>query len=338
MAGAACPPLCLVSQCTITGADKLPLPPYIYRVSLTFTKMHGAGNDFVCLDAFADPALAGRDDLDKLAAAMCDRRSGIGADGLVVISAPEPDADLPAGGSVRMRMFNADGTESAMCGNGLRCVAKYVVDHGRVTPGDDGLVLVQTGAGVMRATCRWGVDAADGVVSVVVDMGRPVIDLEAVGVRRNELAGGDGPIFEIEAGGSRFEAVFVSMGNPHAVIHVEDVQRIDLAAIGPTIERHRAFPQRMNAHFVEVIDSNEVVMRTWERGSGLTGACGSGACAVCVAGVLAGRTGRSLLAHLPGGDLQLEWSTSTDHVLMTGPAVEVFSGRWPAACGLQTAR
>jgi diaminopimelate epimerase len=231
-----------------------------------------------------------------------------------------------------MRMFNADGTESAMCGNGLRCVAKYVVDHGLITPDNGGLVLVQTGAGVVQATCRWGVDAADGVESVIVDMGRPVIDPEAVGVRRDQLGGGDGPTFEIESSGGRFEAVFVSMGNPHAVIHVEDVQRIDLAVIGPSIEGHRAFPQRMNAHFVEVIDPNEVVMRTWERGSGLTGACGSGACAVCVAGVLAGRTGRSLLAHLPGGDLQLEWSDATDHVLMTGPAVEVFTGRWPAAC------
>ena len=291
--------------------------------------MHGAGNDFVCLDAFADPELAGRDDLGRLAARMCDRKFGIGADGLVVISAPEPGLDLPARGAARMRMFNADGTESAMCGNGLRCVAKYVVDHGLVTPDGDGLVLIQTGAGLLRATCTWGVDTTDGVVSVTVDMGRPVIDLEAVGVRRNQLAGGDGPIFEIEAGGARFRAVFVSMGNPHAVIHVDDVQQIDLAAIGPSIERHEAFPDRMNAHFVEVIDSNEVVMRTWERGSGITGACGSGACAVCVAGVLAGRTGRSLLAHLPGGDLQLEWSTSTDHVLMTGPAVEVFTGRWP---------
>ena len=291
--------------------------------------MHGAGNDFVCLDAFADPALAGRDDLGRLAAAMCDRRFGIGADGLLVLIAPEPSDDLRAGGSVRMRMFNADGTESAMCGNGLRCIAKYVVDHGLVTPDDDGLVLVQTGAGLFRATCSWSVDAADGVESVIVDMGQPVIDLEAIGVRRDQLAGGDGPVFEIEAGGGRFRAVFVSMGNPHAVIHVDDVQGIDLAAIGPGIEQHRAFPQRMNTHFVEVIDSNEVVMRTWERGSGITGACGSGACAVCVAGVLAGRTGRSLLAHLPGGDLQLEWSTSTDHVLMTGPAVEVFTGRWP---------
>ncbi len=307
-------------------------------MTITFTKMHGAGNDFVCVDAFADPELAGRDDLDRLAAAMCDRRFGIGADGLIVISAPEPGLDLPARGAARMRMFNADGTESAMCGNGLRCVAKYVVDRELVTPDDDGLVLIQTGAGLLRATCRWGAEAADGVVSVIVDMGRPVIDLEGVGVRRDELAGGDGPIFEVEAGGVLYEAVFVSMGNPHVVIYVDDAQGIDLASIGPGIERHRAFPDRMNAHFVEVIDPNEVVMRTWERGSGITGACGSGACAVCVAGVLAGRTERSLLAHLPGGDLQLEWSTSTDHVLMTGPAVEVFTGRWPIGCGLQTAR
>jgi len=307
-------------------------------VSLTFTKMHGAGNDFVCLDAFADPALAGRDDLEELAVAMCDRRFGIGADGLLVISAPEPDADLPAGGSAKMRMFNADGTESAMCGNGLRCVAKYVVDHGLATPDDDGLLPVESGAGVMQAKCQWGADPADGVVSVMVVMGQPVTDPDAVPVLRDRLAGGDGPIFEIDSGGDRYQAVFVSMGNPHAVIHVDNVERIDLAAIGPVLEHHPAFPQGMNTHFVEVIDTNEVVMRTWERGSGITGACGSGACAVCVAGVLAGKTGRSLLAHLPGGDLELQWSASTDHVLMTGPAVEVFTGRWTCPGDRQTAR
>ncbi len=307
-------------------------------MTIVFTKMHGAGNDFVCLDAFTEPALADRDDLDELAAAMCDRRFGIGADGLLVLSAPEPSDDLPAGGSARMRMFNADGTESAMCGNGLRCVAKYVVDHDLATPDENGLLPVHSGAGVVQAKCRWGVDPADGVVSVTVVMGQPVIDPDAVPVLRDRLAGGDGPKFEVEADGVRYEAVFVSMGNPHAVIHVDDVQRVDLAAIGPSLEHHPAFPERMNTHFVEVIDPNEVVMRTWERGSGITGACGSGACAVCVAGVLVERTERSLLAHLPGGDLQLDWSTSTDHVLMTGPAVEVFTGRWPVACGLQTAR
>ena len=312
-------------------------------MTVPFTKMHGAGNDFVCLDGIAEPGLAARDDLGELAGAMCDRRTGIGGDGLLLISAPDAGPDLPAGNAVRMRMFNADGTESSMCGNGVRCVAKYVVDRGLAAPGDDGLLFIQTGAGVMAVSCRSDSgDPSRGIVSVTVDMGRPVLDLDLIPVERSMLAGGRGgdrgPIYAFDAAGMRHEAVFVSMGNPHAVIHVTDVQRIDLAAIGPTLEHHPAFGQRMNIHFVEVIGPTEVVMRTWERGSGITGACGSGACAVCVAGVLARRTGSSLLAHLPGGDLELQWNGPGSPVLMTGPAAEVFSGRWPVATALQTAR
>ncbi len=308
-------------------------------MTVAFTKMHGAGNDFVCLDGIAEPGLADREDLGDLAAAMCRRRAGIGGDGLLLISAPDAGLDLPAGHAVRMRMFNADGTESSMCGNGLRCVAKYVVDRGLAAPGDDDLLLIQTGAGVMPVTCRSDAgDPSRGIVSVTVDMGRPILELEAIPVDRRKLAGGEGPIYALDAGGVRYEAVFVSMGNPHAVIHVKDLQRIDLAEIGPGLEHHPAFGQRMNTHFVEVIGPAEVVMRTWERGSGVTGACGSGACAVCVAGVLAERTEPSLLAHLPGGDLELHWSGPGGPVLMTGPATEVFSGQWPVASALQTAR
>ncbi len=308
-------------------------------MTVAFTKMHGAGNDFVCLDGIAEPGLAARDDLGDLAVAMCLRRAGIGGDGLLLISAPDAGLDLPAGHAVRMRMFNADGTESSMCGNGLRCVAKYVVDRGLAAPGDDDLLFIQTGAGVMAVTCRSDSrDPSRGIVSVTVDMGRPILELDMIPVDRRKLAGGNGPIYAIDAGGVRYEAVFVSMGNPHAVIHVEDVQRIDLAEIGPGLEHHPAFGQRMNTHFVEVIGPAEVVMRTWERGSGITGACGSGACAVCVAGVLAERTEPSLLAHLPGGDLELQWNGPGGTVLMTGPAAEVFSGRWPVASALQTAR
>lgn len=309
---------------------------------LPFTKMHGAGNDFVCLDGIAEPSLAARDDLGDLAAAMCDRRAGIGADGLLVISAPGAGMDLPAGHAVCMRMFNADGTESSMCGNGLRCVAKYVVDRKLAAPGDDGVLLIRTGtgvAGVMAVTCRSDSgDPSRGIVSVTVDMGRPVLELDMIPVERGMLTGGDGPSYALDAGGACYEAVFVSMGNPHAVIHVKDVRQIDLAGIGPALEHHRAFRQRMNIHFVEVIGPAEVVMRTWERGSGVTGACGSGACAVCVAGVLTERTEPSLLAHLPGGDLELQWSGPEEPVLMTGPAAEVFSGRWPMASVLQTVR
>jgi diaminopimelate epimerase len=289
---------------------------------LRFTKMHGTGNDFVCLDGVGEPALARRADLGRLAAAVCDRRQGVGGDGLILMSPPDPPAaGLPA---VRMRMFNADGTESAMCGNGLRCVVKYAVDHGLVRP-EGGRLLVQTAAGAMEATC--GVGEA-GVEVVTVDMGRPALELAQVPVDRGRLDGGEGPSYRVIADGTAREAVFVSMGNPHAVFYVDDVEAVDLVRVGPPLERHEAFPQRMNVHFVQVAAPGEVTVRTWERGSGITGACGSGACAVCVAGVLTGRTARRLLAHLPGGDLGLVWDERTDHVLMTGPAVEVFSGEW----------
>ncbi len=288
--------------------------------SVHFTKMHGAGNDFVCLDGVTDPALASRPDLARLAVEMGRRRSGIGGDGLILIDRPV------SGGAVRMRMFNTDGSESSMCGNGLRCVAKYAIDHGLADADGGGRLVIETGAGSVPVTGRRG---AHGVEAVTVDMGRPALELDRVPVDRARLAGGDGPTFGVAVDGETYEAVFVSMGNPHAAIYVDSVESVDLARIGPRLETHPAFPQRMNVHFVAVAAPGEVSVRTWERGSGMTGACGSGACAVCVAGVLTGRTGRRLLAHLPGGDLTIEWQEPTDHVLMTGPVVEVFTGEWP---------
>ena len=225
-------------------------------------------------------------------------------------------------------MFNADGSESEMCGNGLRCVVKYVLDSGLVEADGEGRVHVQTLAGVKQAVGR----AVNGSIgAVTVDMGPPILDLPDVPVDRTALAGGDGPVFTLHDNGDEFEAVFVSMGNPHAVIHVDDVAGVDLTAVGPRLEHHAAFPHRINVHFVQVAGPAEVTVRTWERGSGVTGACGSGACAVCVAGVVSGRTGPELLAHLPGGDLKLQWQPPAGGVLRTGPAVEVFSGLWPAA-------
>jgi diaminopimelate epimerase len=291
-----------------------------------FIKMHGAGNDFVCLDAVREPELDRRRDLSRLSEAMCDRRYGVGADGLIVIGGPQPTGGGPGGPAVRMRMFNADGSESPMCGNGIRCVAKYAVDHGLVKPAADGALHVETGAGVKRTTCRLG---SRGVEAVTVDMGEPILALADIPVDAGQLAGGAGPAYAVSVEGADREAVFVSMGNPHAVLYVDDVARIDLARLGPTLERHAAFPDRMNVHFVEVAGPDEATIRTWERGSGITGACGSGACAVCVAGVLTGRSAGRLRAHLPGGNLDLAWEGPGRHVHMTGPAVEVFTGAWP---------
>lgn len=293
---------------------------------IRFLKMHGAGNDFVCLDAVREPALERRADLDRLSEAMCDRRRGIGADGLIVIGAPQEARGPSAGPAVRMRMFNADGTESPMCGNGIRCVAKYAADQGLVKLAAGGALLVETGAGPMRTTCRVG---AHGVEAVTVDMGEPILALADIPVDAGRLAGGAGPAYAVSVDGADREAVFVSMGNPHAVLYVEEVERVELDRLGPLLERHAAFPDRMNVHFVEIAGPGEATVRTWERGSGITGACGSGACAVCVAGVLTGRTEGRLLAHLPGGDLDLEWPGMGDPVHMTGPAAEVFTGAWP---------
>ncbi len=304
-----------------------------------FTKMQGAGNDFVVLDGVSDPALARRDDLPGLARAVCDPASGVrggirgagaGADGLLLIDPPGRSAGPPLGRSVRMTMWNADGSPSNMCGNGVRCVAKYAVEHGLVKLGSDRRISIATGAGVVEVTCLF--DRSGRVTGATVDMGRPILELARIPVDPSRVEG-KGPIHRFAAAGRTLEASFVSMGNPHAVIWVDDVAAVDLASIGPLIERHAAFPQRMNAHFVEVHSPGEVRMRSWERGCGATGACGSGACAVCVAGVRTGRSGRSLLAHLPGGDLELHWQDESagGRVLMTGPAEVEFEGAWDSA-------
>ena len=277
---------------------------------LHFTKMHGIGNDYLYVNLFeetvADPA--------ALARAVSDRHFGVGSDGLILIG-PSETAD------VSMRMFNADGSESAMCGNGVRCVAKYARDRG-LAPGNE--VRVETKAGVKAI--RVALDENGKVNSARVDMGEP-------GLTRAEIPM-TGPADErcvnerLNVLGETLEITCVSMGNPHVVIYVPDVPAVDLEKLGPAIENHEAFPERTNVHVVEKISAEEVRMRTWERGSGMTLACGTGASAVCVAGVLADRTDRRILAHLPGGNLNLEWAEN-NHVFMTGPAVEVFSGEWP---------
>ena len=299
--------------------------------------MHGIGNDYLYLDAVANPAIAARPDLPELARHMSDRHTGVGSDGLIVIQRPDPRAGIPEGHGVRMRMFNADGSESEMCGNGIRCVAKYAVEHELVTRGVKP-VLVQTGAGVLALEYR--LDRNGEVSSVTVDMGEPVLELPRIPVAPQHLTviGEPGGVSVLEIDGprrrradppKRLEAVFVSMGNPHAVFFHPDVVALDLAGIGPRVETHPAFPKRVNVHFVEVVSRGEMTMRTWERGSGITRACGTGAAAVCVAGVLRNRTERRVLIHLPGGDLELEWNAANHRVYKTGPAVEVFSGEWP---------
>lgn len=292
--------------------------------AIPFTKLEGIGNDYIYVDAAAHPI----DDPPELARRMADRHYGVGADGLILVLPPND-----AAADVRMRMFNADGSEAEMCGNGIRGLCKLVVDRGW---SDRRPLRVATGAGVLELDYERGADGR--VRRVTVDLGVPILDRKAIPVELD----GEGPVVDAPAGdllpvsppgwseacGLDPRLTCVSMGNPHAVLFCEDVQRVPLAEVGPALERHPVFPRRVNVHFVQVHDRSEVTMVTWERGSGITLACGTGATAVCVAGALTGRTGRRILAHLPGGDLELAWDEATDHVRKTGPAREVFTGTW----------
>jgi diaminopimelate epimerase len=277
---------------------------------MRFTKMHGLGNDYVYVNLFDQPPPA---DIAATARAVSDRHFGIGADGLILI-APSERADA------RMRMFNMDGSEGEMCGNGVRCVAKYIHDHG-IAPKPR--VTIETGRGVL--TLDLTVEGGK-VQQVRVDMGTPILEADRI---PTTLPGNPVVDAPLEIDGQILRVTAVSMGNPHAVVYVDDVKTFPVERIGPILETHPTFPRRVNVHFATVNGPGEVTMRTWERGSGITLACGTGACAVCVAGVLTGRTGRTLLAHLPGGDLTLEWPADDASVFMTGPATEVFSGEWP---------
>ncbi|AGA27413.1 diaminopimelate epimerase [Singulisphaera acidiphila] len=277
---------------------------------MKFTKMHGLGNDYVYVSTFDQKEPA---DLGALAIAVSDRHFGIGSDGLIMIT-PSERADA------RMRMFNTDGTEGEMCGNGVRCVAKYVHDHG-IAPRPR--VTIETGRGVLTLD----LEVEGGKARRVrVDMQTPILQAAKIPTTLPGEPPIDAPL-TIE--GHPLGVTAVSMGNPHAVVYVDDVTRFPVERFGPLLENHVTFPKRVNVHFAEVVGPGEVRMRTWERGSGITLACGTGACAVCVAGILTGRTGRKIIAHLPGGDLELEWPGDGQSVFMTGPATEVFSGEWP---------
>jgi diaminopimelate epimerase len=289
---------------------------------MRFFKYHGIGNDYVYVDCFhqtvpADPAALSR--------AVSDRHFGVGGDGLILVC-PSEVADA------RMRMFNADGSEAEMCGNGVRCVAKFAYDHGlsRSNP-----MRVETGRGVLTLHLEL---KGGKVEQVKVDMGEPILEAEKIptllpGPRVIDqpfpTLPDQGPGTWYHDCGLDARLTCVSMGNPHLVLYCQGVAKVPLAQVGPILENAAVFPRRINVHFVQPRSPGEVTMRTWERGSGITLACGTGACAVCVAGVLTGRTGRRLLAHLPGGDLRLEWSEADNHVYMTGPAAEVFMGEWP---------
>ncbi len=279
---------------------------------LSFIKMHGLGNDYVYVNLF-DEQVA---DPPALARLISDRHRGVGADGLILVGpADVPDAH------VRMIMYNADGSRAQMCGNGIRCVAKLAHEHGlaRANP-----LRVQTDSGVLSLDLKVGGD--NRVEAVRVDMGEPVLDPRRIPVRLD----GDSVVARpVTLGDRSVSLTCVSMGNPHAILFELDLTRVPLAEWGPQIEQHPLFSQRVNVHFVEVVRPDFVKMITWERGSGVTQACGTGASAVCVAGVLNGITKRSIIAELPGGQLQVEWNEATNHVYMTGPATEVFTGVWP---------
>jgi diaminopimelate epimerase len=299
---------------------------------MRFTKMHGIGNDYIYVDTLQETVA----DPQKLAVRIADRHFGVGGDGLILIAPPSADGRRQ-GAHVRMRMFNADGSESEMCGNGVRCVAKYAYDHQLATVNP---IRVETGRGVLTLDL-WLQHGR--VHQVTVNMGRPILDPRQIPVLIPRLdAAVDYPAAELlaaadpvagrgwtNAGGVEDRMTCVSLGNPHVVLYARRVESIPLETVGPVLERHAWFPRRINVHFVQVLGAGEVKMRTWERGSGITLGCGTGAAAVCVAGVLTGRTQPIILAHLPGGRLALKWSQEDKCVYMTGPAEEVFSGDWP---------
>ncbi len=278
---------------------------------IPFTKMHGCENDYVVVDAFHHDVT----DPHAFARATTDRRRGVGADGLL-LALPSDTADLC------MRMFNVDGSEAEMCGNGLRCLVKFAWERKLVPSRTSG--TVETGAGLLGYEVR---DPVDGKVDrVTIDMGRPRLERADIPMR-----GAPGMVKDerLVVGDDELQITAVSMGNPHAVSWVDDVATWPLESVGKLVEHHDAFPNRTNAEFVQVVSPREVHQRTWERGCGETLACGTGACAVVVAGVETGRLEREVLVHLRGGDLEIRYADD-GHVWKTGPAVEVFKGTWPA--------
>ncbi len=288
---------------------------------MKFTKMHGIGNDYVFVDCFhervTNPA--------KVARAISDRHFGVGSDGLILIC-PSKKADA------RMRIFNADGSEAEMCGNGIRCVAKYVYERKLVRPG--GPIIMGKGT---KYPASLKIDTGSGILTIGLALRGKIVQRACANMGEPKFRPKEIPVnltgervieHKLEAAGEEFYMTCVSMGNPHAVFFCVDVSAVELESVGPEIENHNLFPKRTNVHFVELESKGRFRMRTWERGSGITLACGTGACACAVAAAVTGRCERSSTAQLPGGELQLDWSTEDNCVYMTGPAIEVFSGVW----------
>lgn len=282
---------------------------------MKFTKMHGCGNDYVYVDCTKEVI----PDIEATAIRVSDRHFGIGSDGLILIKSSEV-ADF------EMDMYNADGSRGKMCGNGIRCVAKYVYDHGLTNKTE---ITVDTQAGIKTLQLT----VCDGKVSkVCVDMGEPILIPQEIPVKASVLGLADNRREAIVAqpftvANSSYDITCVSMGNPHCITFIdENVRSFPLEAIGPLFEKHELFPEGVNTEFVNIIDKEHLRMRVWERGSGETLACGTGACAVAVASYLNGFTGRNVDIELMGGHLEIAYDEATNHVFMTGPATEVFSG------------
>ncbi len=287
---------------------------------MKFTKMHGAGNDYIYINCL-DGTLGGDDGsvlsdsrmLGKLSERLSDRHFGIGADGIILIL-PSTSADF------RMRMFNADGSEGRMCGNATRCIGKYVYDNGYTAKNE---ITLETVSGVKYLTLNAGADGK--IASVTVDMGEPVLVPEEIPVS----VYGNAPLQTVTVETSRGEVSLtpVSMGNPHGVVFVENVTDDLVLGLGPELEVHPVWPDRANIEFARILSDSDIEMRVWERGSGETLACGTGACATAVAAILTGRIScREVKIHLIGGDLVIRWDRDTNHVLMSGPATTVFNG------------
>ena len=275
---------------------------------MKFTKMHGLGNDFILLNCLEDIV----DNPSELAQEMCDRNFGIGADGLVLVLPSEvEEADF------RMRIFNPDGSEPEMCGNAIRCFAKYLYERDLTTKTD---LNVETLAGIIKPKLI----LEDGAVQLVkVDMGQPRLKRSEIPMKGEES---EQVVKEpLNVAGEEFEVTCVSMGNPHCVIFVDDADEAPVRELGPKIETHDLFPEDINVEFIEVVNEEELEMRVWERGAGVTLACGTGACGSTVAAILNDLTQRKVTVHLLGGDLVIEWADD-DHVYMSGPATEVFTG------------